>query len=234
MLKRVLNSAFCTVFLLSFVCATNANAALILQWNTFGNAGTETTESSTFNAANFQSSILNFEGSVVNPAANGNRFGGNNWSTGATSAAAVATNNFFQFTVTPTDGASYNATSLEFIWDRSGTGPSSVALRTSIDNFATDVGSLTGLTGSTSTVRTLTISGVSNVSSATTFRLYGYNAGGATGTAGFDTGTNAPNVSFNGDITAVPEPSSIALVSLMGCTALMAAYRRRNAKSKVA
>ena len=38
----------------------------------------------------------------------------------------------------------------------------------------------------------------------------------------------------NFSITAVPEPSSIALVSLMGCTGLVAAYRRRKAKLKVA
>ena len=38
------------------------------------------------------------------------------------------------------------------------------------------------------------------------------------------------NITFSG-ITAVPEPTSIALVSLAGCTGLVAVYRRRKARS---
>ena len=42
------------------------------------------------------------------------------------------------------------------------------------------------------------------------------------------------DIAFNGSVTAVPEPTSIALVSLMCCTGFVAAFRRRIAKSKIA
>ena len=70
------------LFILFFSC--NAFGQL-LQWNTFGNAGTETTEPSATNNANIAAATLNYVGSSVNPAGNLNRFGGNNWAIGALS-----------------------------------------------------------------------------------------------------------------------------------------------------
>ena len=49
------------------------------------------------------------------------------------------------------------------------------------------------------------------------------------------TGSNSQAIGLdNFSITAVPEPTSIALVSLMCCTGFVAAFRRRIAKSKIA
>ncbi len=49
--------------LLILLISTNVNAQTLLQWNTFGNAGTETTEASTTNDANISAASLNFTGS---------------------------------------------------------------------------------------------------------------------------------------------------------------------------
>ncbi|MCC7232038.1 MAG: hypothetical protein IT242_03770 [Bacteroidia bacterium] len=50
----------------------------LLQWNTFGNAGTETSEPSVYNDANVQAANL-VVGPGVTPANNGNRLGGSDW-----------------------------------------------------------------------------------------------------------------------------------------------------------
>lgn|GEM_PF-2901146 len=175
--------------------------ATLLSWNTFGNAGTETTEPSTANDANLSASNLT-RGAGVSGALNGDRFGGNNWfDTGDTNPTtlteSIAGNDYIEFIVTPTAGFSFTPTSLVFSWDRSGTGPGNVALRSSTDSFAADLGSAT-LAASLTTGNTITISGLTNLTMATTFRLYGYGATSAAGTGGFDTATNAVNVQLNG------------------------------------
>ena len=183
----------------------------LLQWNTVANLGTETTEPSIANDANVAASNLTL-GSVT-AATNGNRFGGSNWfntgntSAGNTLAEAVAGNDYIQFVVTPNSGYSFTPTSLVFRWDRSGSGPSNVTLRSSADNYTADLGSVTGMISSgaaTTTDRTITISGLANINVATTFRIYGYGSTATGGTGGFDcaTGSTTPNVVLNG-ITSV-------------------------------
>ncbi|WP_460575043.1 YDG domain-containing protein, partial [Flavobacterium koreense] len=178
----------------------------LLQWNTFTNTGNETTEPSATNDANMLSSDLNYTGSTVVPAGNGSRFGGT-WGT----VPAVTTDKYIQFTATPTLGYMFTPTSFVFIWDRSSTGPSSVALRSSADGFTSDLGVITGLStagASTTTFRTINISGLSGLSSATTFRLYGYTSTGGTG--GFDCASSQNNVVLNGYTELAPPPAIAA------------------------
>ncbi|MFN0279963.1 MAG: cohesin domain-containing protein [Pyrinomonadaceae bacterium] len=189
----------------------------ILTWNTFGNLGTETTEPSTTNDANLSATSLT-QGTIT-AAANGNRFGGNNWfDTGDTNpttlAESIAGNDYIQFIVTPNAGFSFTPTSFVFSWDRSGTGPSSVTLRSSADSFSTDLGTVTGIVTGAFATNTITISGLTNLSTATTFRLYGYGATATGGTGGFDIGTNVDNVFLNGTTQSLasPTPTPFAFV----------------------
>ena len=62
--------------MLLFVSVSNVNAQL-MQWNTYANAGTETTEPSTSHDANLAATNLT-QGSIT-PAGNANRFGGKDW-----------------------------------------------------------------------------------------------------------------------------------------------------------
>lgn len=237
MLKKLPSFAFVAAFTIWY--PSQSQADILLTWNTFGNIGTETSEASVFNNANVAAASLTL-GAGVTGAANSHRFGGSNWfnagdtSAGSTLAQAVTGNDFIQFAATPNSGFHLTATSLVFSWERSSTGPSSLTLRSSLDGFASDLGAITGLGASLTTGNTLSISGVSNVAAATTFRLYGFGGTNTLGTGGFDTNVSTTNVVFNGSITAVPEPTSIALVSLMCCTGFVAAFRRRIAKSKIA
>ncbi|MCZ8295811.1 MAG: YDG domain-containing protein, partial [Flavobacterium sp.] len=175
----------------------------LVQWNTFGNSGNETTEASSGNDSNVGPSNLNYTGSSVTPAPNSNRFGGTNWTVGTT----IDTNRYIQFTVTPNPGFTFTPTSFDFIWEFSGTGPSSVAIRSSVDGYASNLGTLTGLTSSSSIVRTIPITGLNELSSPVTFRVYGYNATQLTGTGGFDCGVFTNNVILKGFTTTAPAPS---------------------------
>jgi hypothetical protein len=204
----------------------------LLQWNTAGNLGTEISEPSVFDAVGLEASSLTLGGGVT-AAANGNRFGGSGWfntgntAAGNTLAEAIAGNDYIQFVVTPDALFGFDVTEFVFTWDRSGTGPSSVALRSSADNFAADLGSVTGMiSGGATTDRTIAISGLTGLTSATTFRLYGFGATATGGTGGFDTVTAdiVPNVQLNGEVYAIPEPSRALLLGIGGLGLI---FRRR-------
>lgn len=173
---------------------SNSYGQAILQWNTFGNAGTETTEPSVFNDANLSATNLTF-GAGITSAANVNRFGGSSWATSL--ANAISGNDYIQFIVTPTAGCSVTPTSFIFNWQTSNAVFTTVTLRSSADGFAADIGSQAVTT--TITQYTITIPGITNNPGPLTFRLYGY--GGSvvgTTTGGFDIGSNIVNVQLNG------------------------------------
>ena len=191
---------------IAFFVGSFCSYGQLLQWNTFGNSGTETTEPSVANDVNVASANLTF-GSGVTAAANGDRFGGNNWfdngntASGNTLNEAISGNNFIQFTVTSNSGFSFTPTSLVFRWDRSSTGPNSVTLRSSVDGYSANLGSVTGMAAALTTGNTIIISGLTNITTATTFRLYGYGATGTGGSGGFDQPSVSPgvvNVVLNG------------------------------------
>ena len=172
----------------------------LLQWSTYNNSGTETSEPSVFNHPNILASSLTL--GTISPSSNGNRFGGTNWYKSqdqipSTLANAIAGNSYIQFIVSPVSGFSFTPTSFVFSWEHSAVGPSSLTLRSSSDNFIADLGSVTG-TPTTLSSYTITITGLSTITTATTFRLYGYGATAAGGAGGFDASTNAVNVQLNG------------------------------------
>lgn len=186
-------------FILFFVLS-NCCFGQLLQWNTFGNAGTETTEPSVYNDPNI--SATNLTQGTITAAANANRFGGSGWfntgntPAGNTLAEAITGNDYVQYIVSPNVGYNFTPTSLVFQWQSSGTGPTTVTLRSSNDSYAADLGSAT-VTISIATY-TITISGLTALTSATTFRLYGYGATATGGTGGFDVATSVVNVQLNG------------------------------------
>lgn len=216
---------FYFVLALFFAVGIQSIHAQLLQWNTFGNLGTETTEPSVANDPNVAAANLT-QGAGITPAANGNRFGGNNWfNTGNTNpntlAEAITGNDYLQFIVTPNVGFSFTPTSFVFTWDRSGTGPQNVTLRSSADGFIADLGTITGIVGGAFASNTITITGLTNITTATTFRLYGYNATATTGTGGFDANVNAVNVQLNGTTAPAGTPLvTVTPVTLTGFTSL--------------
>jgi len=117
-------------------------------------------------------------------------------------------NDYLEFVVQPHTGYVVSYTSFAFRWDRSGTGPTAVTLRSSVDNFASDLGSITGIVSGALVENTITINGLSNIAGPTTFRVYGYGGTGTGGTGGFDSGNGlVPNVVLNGSVASAPAPA---------------------------
>jgi hypothetical protein len=79
-----------------------------------------------------------------------------------------------------------NLTQVIFNWQRSSTGPDAVTLRSSLDAYATDLGTFTSLGQSGNDDLTINLTGFEDITTSVTFRMYGYSAGAANGTGGFE------------------------------------------------
>lgn len=152
------------------------------------------------------------------------------WSTGATTGSDTFTGTvdlgkYFEFSITANAGFEIDMTSISFGIGRSATGPRQWQWRSSADNYAATIGSYTstnaGLTNfggvltnpdsdSSWTGNVLDLGGTAfDGLSSITFRLYGFNAEGTSGTGGLQ-----GNLTFAGVTTAVPEPASAVLAAL--------------------
>lgn len=115
------------------------------------------------------------------------RYNAAGWDTGAIDTAG----GYFQFTLTPNSGFEIDLASFVYSGQASGSGPTSFAFRSSLDNYATNIG-----TASTGT--TISLAGLANVGAGgITFRLYGWGASGAGGTYSVN------DFTFNGTLVAV-------------------------------
>jgi hypothetical protein len=117
-------------------------------------------------------------GSGITGNAGNDRFNATSWTT-----TGLDIDNYFSFTLTPAAGYKINLSSFEFTLQRSSTGPMNYSLRSSIDNFGSDIS--TAAFPMAGTLQAVTLSGTAfqNITSAITFRIYGYNAGTGSGTA---------------------------------------------------
>ena len=120
------------------------------------------------------------------------RYNANSWNAGS-----MDMNKYFEFTLTPNSGYEIDFTSFVYTGQASGTGPSSFAFRSSIDGFASNIGS------PSATGTTINLSGAAYQNSTTpiTFRLYGWGASGSGGTFSVN------DFTFNGTVnTTVTVP----------------------------
>ncbi len=111
--------------------------------------------------------------------ANGNNsYNASDWTTSG----SLDANDYFDFTLTPNSGYKINFTDFTYIGQSSAQGPTNFAFRSSVDNYATNIG--TAL--ETGTTIDLSAAAYQNVSTAITFRFYGWVAGGTSGTYSID------------------------------------------------
>ena len=118
---------------------------------------------------------------------------------------------YFTLSIAPTSGNSINFTNFVYSSQASGTGPTGAFVRSSIDNFATDLGAVTTTGGTVS----LVAAAFQGVTTTTEFRVYGFGASTSGGTFSVN------DFTFNGDV--VPEPSA----ALLGAVGMLALLRRR-------
>ena len=151
-----------------------------------GATGSETSINSTANVANIATSTIT-RGAGLTAGSNAERFNATSWA--ATSIAnAVSGDDYMEFTVTPNSGYQFSVSSMLFQIQRSNSGLTAIALRSSLDNYAANLDSDKTVTDNTSTQSFTFTFAQANTSGPVTYRLYGFAEAG-TGTGGPGDGT---------------------------------------------
>lgn len=133
-------------------------------------------------------------------------FGGGlaiNYSNWSTSTTVDPNNKYYSFTVTPNSSIQMSFSSLTFAAQRSGSGPTTIEVRSSLDSYTTTLSTSSPGNGSFISGLSTPVSGAAfqNLSTPVTFRIYGYSASAPGGTLRLD------NVVLGGTTQAtVPVP----------------------------
>jgi hypothetical protein len=114
------------------------------------------------------------------------RYNANAWST-----IGLDANDYFQFTLTPNASYEIDLTSFVYTGQASGTGPTNLALRSSIDSYATNIGTA-NVAGTTIS---LSAAAYQNLTTPITFRLYAWGGSGGT--------YSVNDFKFNGTVTPI-------------------------------
>lgn len=211
--------------------AGSASAAVIAEY-TFLNSNVTSSDtelnSTAQNFAKTSSDDLGYSNSGDNAFARSQALAGTD------EAAAIANAEYFSFTVSANTGYELDLTSLTYTslhnttYDQSATPDGSATMnffvRSSVDGYATNVGSVFSQDWNTNDSRTITLSGNSAFQDLTgdiTFRLYAYESV----ELNTNQGARWDNVVLNGAVVAVPEPGAYAL--LAGCLGLTWVMLRR-------
>ena len=141
-------------------------------------------------------------GSGISGNAGNNRYNTKGWNS-----ASFDANDYFEFTITPNAGYKIDFVSFVYTPQKSTTGPTNAAFRSSLSAYATNIGS-----PSVSSATTISLSAApyQGRTSGTTFRLYGWGASSATGTFSVN------DFTFNGIVSATC--SSVAITSVTPTT----------------
>ena len=185
------------ILLLTLLCCFGISNAQILTFDFSGLAGNEATANSNFNDANLNGSTIS-RGAGLNPGLNGDRFNATGWA--ATSIAnAAAGNDYMEFTITPNATYEFDVTTIDVNFQRSGTGPRGIALRSSLDGYVANIDTEKVILDN-GAVQTFTFTvNQSNNAAALTYRVYGWaEAGGGTG--GFEGAGN--DITVNGSVNS--------------------------------
>lgn len=199
------------LFIIFFICFNLSAQNSLLEFNFAGNSGNETTENSTLNSTNILPAIITKSG--ISSAGNSDRFGGS----GFPQTNALNVNNFIEVIMKPVSGCDLTVTGITAYLHRSNTGPKNMVVRSSLDNFTTNLGNAVTVPTSVNTVN-FTFS-ITN-STPITFRFYFYNASAGTGTGGFDNSgaTSNPTLVFLGSTncdTTTPSVGSLNIDNLI-------------------
>ncbi len=161
----------------------------IITFDFAGLAGSELSASSNSNDPNLTSSTIT-RGAGLTASGNADRFNATSWAL-TSIANAVSGNDYMEFSVTPNSGFQFSISSIVVQWQRSGTGNTGISLRSSVDNYATDLDAVKNVVDNTSTQTFTWTFTQSNSSSAVTYRFYSYaEATGGTGGPGDGTGND--------------------------------------------
>lgn len=191
--------------------------AQILTFEFSALAGSEVTATSNTNNAGLTSSTIS-RGAGLSASGNTGRFNATGWAV-TSIANAVSGNNYMEFTITPTSGNQFSISSIVIQLQRSATGPSALALRSSVDAYATNLDDQKSVTDNTTTQSFTFTFNQSNSTTAVTYRLYAFaEAAGGSGGPGDGTGND---IVVNGVVSAAGTPTiSASTLNLSGFSAV--------------
>jgi hypothetical protein len=127
------------------------------------------------------------------------RYNANSWNT-----AAIDLTAYFEWTLTPSAGCDIDFVSFVYTGQASATGPTSFAIKSSLDTYTANIGTPTA----GGTTISLAAASYQNVSSAITFRFYGFGASAASGTFSIN------DFTFNGTIACGSPTNTITTGSI--------------------
>jgi hypothetical protein len=214
-----------------------ANAAVVVDYDIPNYVHVTSGTVSVFsNDANVTATVLSRSGSITDRAdALDSGYFGWTWAT-----TDLDTGKYFTFSVTPNSGQQVALDTLTFAWFSNTNGPVNVALRWSVDGFASNLDSVKGVSQNPVNDNAISFSLASQAAftSATEFRVYAWGGNGLAGPGdggGFDgvSGFGGERVTLNGTVSAVPEPHQYAFAAGLGLLAF-GVYRRCNRSQKTA
>lgn len=211
--------------LLTATAGADASAAVIISDSITGTIPNTSNPYTTGMSSDYSSSLSATgigRGSGLSGITATNTYTANGFATGI--ALNTANNDYYTFSITANTGYQIDFTNFSFNGQRGAFGPSSLVLRSNVDNYANNIGSVitTNSSGTTYAID-LSRTDFQNITDIT-FRLYGYNAGP-------NGQYSVNNYQINGTVeavAAVPEPQSLALVGVG--SVLMFGFLRRTRK----
>jgi hypothetical protein len=230
----------CRRLALRLVCAVGASATMglttahgqsdIVDFNFIGNNGPNLSVPATTVATGLATPV-NITSNNVTIQGRNNAFNASNWAQAPT---GIDLTKYFTFTVTGTPGnfIDLHSGSLILNVEIDNQGPSQLVVRTSLDNFATNVGAPFTPTVNVATLDTvpfatyLTNIGATSPVSAIELRMYGYSATQTGSTMWFQSTSPSPlnAVRLTGTVTPTPEPT-LVLSAAAAATGLAWLYR---------
>lgn len=211
----------------------SSSAGVIVAWNLHGEPGNQISTTAAFSADNVTGNVVT-RGGGLSAAGATNSINSSGWHV-YDSLDPVRSAGYFTFGFTVDDGYRVNLDQLLITTRSSSTGPGTVVLRYSGDAFADNLWTFTQ-SGTTFLNTTANLSHLTNLTGDLEFRLYSASSisanGGTVGSAGTFRITNYQGASdgsfrFTGTVEAIPEPSSLALLSVLGVGAFGFWLRRR-------
>jgi len=141
-MSRILSSANGTpklklvVLLLAFLFSMHSNAQVVFE-NPITSANPNTSNPYIIGQSNNSSVTVSGigRGSGITGSNGNNRYSANNWTQGTSS----NSNDYFYWTITPASCNEMDFTSLALTFERNANGPQNFALRSSLDNYTTDI-----------------------------------------------------------------------------------------------
>jgi len=152
-----------------------AFSGVLATYDFTGELGSQTSTAAKSSATNVTAGAIS-RSSVLTATAGADSLNSSNWATATT----VNTNKYVTFTLTPKSSCSLDLTQLSITTKSSATGPTKVALATSVDAFA----AMTNLTPNATSTPTLSVTGATT---AVEIRVYGWAASATGGTMRVDT-----------------------------------------------